>query len=331
MSHPATTGRDTANAAAAAAGSQDPEANATKRHGRLAEVLSNEKSFNHRWVGSALGNRLGLHPARALLASLCGSIRRSLAPGRGGEAAAALRRDGVVVIRDALPAALVERARAEFTRALALHERRVPRPACNTRGFGAPISNAWGFDRYDGGSLNRFIRIDDDCPALREAFGDAGALCARLRPLVGTRVALDRFTLYQLVHGDERERPDLQRRTHCDTFHETFKLWYFFDEVTPEHGPLMYARGSHRNTRARLAWERRCVVERRSRSSAFRIDDKQLRELGWAAPEPVLAPGNSIVLANTRGFHCRGMAPAGTERAGIHANLRPLAFSVLPM
>lgn len=300
------------------------------RHGRFAELFSNEKNFKHRWVGSRRGNRLGLHVARVLLASLCAGVRRSLAPGREADLAAVMQRDGVLVLENALPGGLFERAREEFARALSAHEARVPRPPCNTRGFGAPLPNAWGFDRYDGGSLNRFMEIGPESPALREAFADDGALAARLRPLVGTRVALDRFMLYLLVHGDENERPDLQRKVHCDTFHETFKLWYFLDEVKLEHGPLMFARGSHRNTPARLAWERRCILDGRSGSAAFRIGDDTLRALGWDTPTPVLAPANTLVLANTRGFHCRATARAGTERASVYANLRPAAFGLRP-
>jgi hypothetical protein len=298
--------------------------------GRLRDVFSNQKSFTHRWIGSPRANRLGLHPARVALASVCGQTRRTLATGRGGELAATLRRDGLVIIEKALPRPLFEQARSEFEREMAAHEDRVRRPPCNTRGFGAPVPNDWGFDRYDGGTLTRFVRIGDDCPALRRAFADDGELAARLRPLVGTRVALDRFMLYEMVHGDEAVRPDLQRKVHCDTFHETFKLWFFFDEVRVEHGPLMYSRGSHRNTLARVAWERRCVLEGRSRSGAFRISEAELRALGWEMPSPVLAPANAVVLANTRGFHCRGPAPAGTRRPGVYANLRPLAFGLLP-
>lgn len=340
----ASSGPDVEAAARQAPAGAAPVRRRTPREGRLVEILSNEKSFKHRWIGSVRANRWGLHPARVAVAAVCGGVRRSLAPGREPALAATLARDGLVILENALPPEVFEAARAEFAEALARHAVRVPRPPCNTRGFGAPLPNDWGFDRYDGGSLNRFVRLGagpgegrgaaaqafDDHPALREAFGDASPLAARLRPLCGTRVSLDRFQLYQLVHGGEGDRPDLQRKVHSDTFHETFKLWYFFDAVGLEDGPLMYARGSHRNTPARLAWERRCMLDGRSSSSAFRIEPDELRALGWSAPTPVLAPANALVLANTRGFHCRGVAPAGTERDSVYANLRPAAFGLQP-
>jgi hypothetical protein len=90
----------------------------------------------------------------------------------------------------------------------------------------------------------------------------------------------------------------------------------------------MYARGSHRHTAARLRWERRMAIERGAPSASFRIEEGDLRRLGWEPPAPVLVPANTLVLANTRGFHCRAVAAAGTERASVYINLRPGAFEL---
>ena len=296
-----------------------------RRSGRWIDLVSNEKSFLHPWIGSPTGNRLGLHKARVRLAQCCAGVRRWRSGKADAELDARLRRDGLLVVKNALPPRLYEAARTEFQHLLAEQAQRVPVPPPRGKGFGAPVSNPWGFDRYDGGSLNRFVRIDSACRALREAFGDDSPLAARLRPLVGTRVSFDRFLAYLLVHGPQAQQPDLQRNVHCDTFHETFKLWYFFDAVTLAQGPLMYSPGSHRNTAQRLRWEQRMAIERRG-SAAFRIGADDLAALGWSAPTPVLTPPNTLVLADTRGFHCRSEAPAGTERACVYANLRPGAF-----
>jgi hypothetical protein len=299
------------------------------RRGRWTELFSNEKSYAHPWIGSPVGNRLGLHTARVRLAQCCAGVRRWRSGPAEAELQQRLQRDGYLVIENALPPALYEAARAEFRELLATQARRVPVPPPHGKGFGAPVGNAWGFDRYDGGSLNRFVRMTADQPALSAAFGDDSALAARLRPLVGTRVSFDRFLAYLLMHGPQGQQPDPQREVHCDTFHETYKLWYFFDAVTRDEGPLMYSAGSHRNTGARLRWEQRTAIERRG-SAAFRIGPADLAALGWAAPGAVLTPPNAAVLADTRGFHCRSEAPAGTERACVYANLRPNAFRLSP-
>lgn len=166
-------------------------------------------------------------------------------------------------------------------------------------------------------------------PALQAALTGNAHWARLLRRLCGTRVAEDRFELYLLVHGAEDRIPDLQRQPHCDTFHETFKLWYFLDAVGLDEGPLMYARGTHRNTVERLRWERRRILEGEVRSSAFRVDEASRAELGWPAPEPICTPPNTLVLANTRGLHCRSVARAGTVRPCVYANLRPRAFALL--
>jgi hypothetical protein len=305
-----------------------PPRSGERRGGRWIELFSNEKSFSHRWIGSPTGNRLGLHQARVRLAQCCAGLRRWRSGPPDAEFDTRLRRDGLLVVENLLPPALFEAARSEFQHLLHEQAQRVPVLPPRAKGFGAPMPNAWGFDRYDGGTLNRFVHIDAERHALREAFGDDSPLAEWLRPLVGARVSFDRFLAYLLVHGPEAQQPDLQRRVHCDTFHETFKLWYFFDAVTPAQGPLMYSPGSHRNTTQRLRWEQRMAVERRSGSAAFRIGADELAALGWSAPTPVLTPPNTLVLADTRGFHCRSDAPAGTERACVYANLRPGAFRV---
>jgi hypothetical protein len=49
-----------------------------------------------------------------------------------------------------------------------------------------------------------------------------------------------KYYIYELRHGDESINPDIQKQIHKDTFHHTYKLWYFIDEVTDEQGPFAY-------------------------------------------------------------------------------------------
>ena len=294
----------------------------------LLAIVSNEKGFGHPVIGSPRLNRLGLHGVRVRGANLCSRVRRLMAPAPDPTLRAALWRNGLVVIENVLAPGEFERARSEFEARLQAHEREQPRPEVRSRGFGPRLTNPAGFDRADGGSLNRFVRIDERCPTLRSAFGPGSALLRRLHALSGVAAAPDAFWLYQLVHGDQAANPDLQRDVHCDTFHDTFKAWYYFEAVTEADGPLMYAPGTHRSDAARHAWERRRILLGKVRSSAFRAGARDLREMGIAPLRPVLAPANSLVLANTRGFHCRGLAPGGTVRQGLYAGLRPHAFGL---
>lgn len=298
---------------------------------QLIDIVSNEKSFKHPLIGSPRLNRLGLHSARVIGADLCSRMRRIGAGPAASDLRARLWRDGFLVIAKLLPAELLEPARREFEQRLADHEREAPPPQLSSRGFGRRLPNDGGFDRADGGSLNRFVTLDARCPLLMGAFAENVALRGLLRALTGVAVAPDAFSLYQLVHGDEALNPDPQRQWHCDTFHDTFKLWYFFEPVTVHDGPLLFAPGTHRIGGARRRWERHQVLANGARSSAFRVGADDLASLSKGEPpQAVLAPANSLVLANTRGFHCRGLAPAGTVRQGLYANLRPHAFGIRP-
>ena len=295
---------------------------------QLLAVLSNEKGFGHPVIGSTRLNRLGLHSARVLAAGACSRVRRLTGPAAEPALRERLWRDGYVVIENVLAPGEFEQARDEFETRLAAHEREVPRRPVTSRGFGPRLPNPAGFDRADGGSLNRFVHIDGRCPTLRRAFPENLALRRRLQALTGVAARPEDFWLYQLVHGDQARNPDLQRDVHCDTFHDTFKLWYFFEPVSEADGPFMYAAGTHRSDAARRAWERRRILVDGVRSSAFRAGADDLRELGSPPLRAVLAPANALVLANTRGFHCRGLAPAGTLRQGLYAGLRPHAFGL---
>lgn len=296
---------------------------------QLFDIVSNEKSFKHPLIGSPWLNRLGLHSARVLGAGLCSRVRRLGAGAAAAELRTRLWRDGFVVIGNLLPAALVEPARREFEQRLEAHEAEVPRPRVSS-GFGRRLQNADGFDRPEGASLNRFVTLDARCPLLHRAFSDNLALRGLLRALVGTTVAPDAFWLNRLVHGDEAAGPDPQRQLHCDSFHDAFELWYCFDPVTPAADPLHYAAGTQRSGGARRRWEKRQILASGARSAAFRVSADDLAGMGSAPPRPVLAPANSLVLINTRGFHQRGAAPPGTVWQGLYVSLLPHAFGLRP-
>ncbi len=150
----------------------------------------------------------------------------------------------------------------------------------------------------------------------------------------GFRHRLDRFRIYQTIHGNDRVNPDLQRRPHRDTFHSTIKLWLFLDDVPERAGPLMYPPGSHRMTRRRIRWEHGKAVaasalDATDRGGAFRIDARELAEIEVPALRPYPVAANTLVLADVRGFHARGHAAAGAQRLALYGNLRFWPFSPL--
>lgn len=297
-------------------------------------IFTAEKQFTHPWVGNFKLNRLGLHVARMGLTDAALWLRRTTLGSIDRDALATFRRDGILVVPDALPSSLFGAVAEEVHERVRCVDAEIPRPINHKRGFGPKLPFPGGFDRFDGGTLNRFIDITRE--STPHAFhGVRTARLAALSELTsGFHHRPVRFQIYVTVAGDEKTNPDPQRKLHRDTFHSTVKLWLFLDEVRLEDGPFEWVYGSHRADRRRLAWEHRVALEsssgtRTSRSGggSFRIQEAELAELGLDAPKPVPVKANTLILADVRGFHRRGLARAGAERLALYANLRLWPFS----
>lgn len=125
---------------------------------------------------------------------------------------------------------------------------------------------------------------------------------------------------------------DPQTAMHADTFHATAKYWLFLHDVGEEDGPFIYTPGSHRLTPERLEWEyeqslgARDETRRHHALGSFRIGPAQAKALGYGEPRRVAVPGNTLVVADTYGFHSRAPSDRPTVRTEIHGNLRRNPF-----
>jgi len=81
--------------------------------------------------------------------------------------------------------------------------------------------------------------------------------------------------------------------------------------------------GSHRLTPQRLAWEQRKSVEaasladRYTARGSFRIDANELPALELPPPRLLAVPANTLVVADTYGFHARGPSVRPSTRVEI--------------
>jgi hypothetical protein len=129
---------------------------------------------------------------------------------------------------------------------------------------------------------------------------------------------------------------DPQKDFHADTFHPTMKAWLFLDDVTPENGPFHYVPGSHRLTPARRAWDHEMAVAGRNlentyaQRGSFRISEADLEARGFADPVAFTVPANTLVMADTYGFHRRGNAAPGSSRLAIYGYSRANPFNPFP-
>ena len=123
----------------------------------MLSLLTRTKSFRDPWGGHpALNRRFQLHRRRVELAETLCTWRRWLKPGRCAD----LERDGFVVIQNFLPPSQFAALRDEVESRVSDVALQHPMPVNNRVGFQPKQPFTGGFDRFDGGTLNRFLHVD---------------------------------------------------------------------------------------------------------------------------------------------------------------------------
>ncbi len=277
-------------------------------------VMGTAKSFKQNPIlGDPALNRRGLHRERVRLAARMAAARRArLARRLAPEDVAAFDRDGYVLKRDWLPAEAFDAVRR-----LAFE---TPAPAREMR---------------QGRTVTRHTPLGPAllarCPSLALAIRNPDL--DRLFGYVAGRAGAPVYMLQTVLAGaPEAGQADPQTDLHADTFHATAKLWLFLTDVGEDDGPFAFVPGSHRLTAERLAWEHRQSLtaaedpRRHHALGSFRARPEDLEEMGLPAPIRVAVPANTLVIADTFGFHGRSPSPRATTRVEIHGHLRRPPF-----
>jgi hypothetical protein len=268
------------------------------------QLFTAAKSFEaNPLIGSARLNALGLHKTRAALAYRLAEARRAkLSKFISDEDRRAYEQDGFVVRRNFLPRSVFEQLLAQIKQHRCTSEERL-----------------WG------DTINRKIIVDgtttSKIPTLKEVLNSPGwrnvvayvGGCSS-PPLVYIQ------TLYR-----QGGMSDPQTRLHSDTFHSTAKAWLFLTDVRENEGAFTYVPGSHKLTAEKLEWQYRMSLgakrskDKETREGSFRIETSELEALGLPQPVQLAVPANTLVVADTSGFHARGPSIAGALRVEIWA------------
>jgi hypothetical protein len=277
-------------------------------------VATSAKSFrDNPVIGSQRLNKAGLHLARRRIAAPLGRFRRNrLAHLVTEEDRAALARDGFVIKPNFLDDATFRALRTEI------------------RALNVPAREA-----VIGDTLTRLIPLDGrvlpKLPTTRSVL--EGKRYRGLLAYVGSfrrRPHLYVQTVFS-KHRPDAE-PDIQSFYHSDTFHPTVKSWLFLDDVSADSTPFTYVPGSHIANRRRMAWERRTSItaaqgnDKLTAEGSFRISEAEIKRLGYGAPVSLPVAANTLVVADTSGFHARGTAAGKTTRLSIWAYSRSNPF-----
>jgi hypothetical protein len=271
------------------------------------------KSFvDNPLIGSQRLNRLGLHRARVRLAHVMAAQRRKRLANRvSAEHRQEFAENGFVAIRDFMPS-------DDF---VAL------RRAILERSFPAR-------EMVQGDTITRRIALDPDflkvVPAAKALIG--GPIWRGLMHYVSSFSTEPLYYVQAIVRDDPDAPPDPQTALHADTFHPTMKAWFFLTDVGEDEGPFTYVPGSHRLTRERLDWEAAQALSLPSGTNrlvdrgSLRITPEELPALGLPPAQRLAVPANTLVVADTTGFHARGPSTGGLARAEIWAYSRRNPF-----
>jgi len=276
-------------------------------------VMTSAKSFRDNLVlGSPWLNRMGLHLLRRRIAARMGRRRRAqLAPLLSDQDRADFARDGFLVKRDFLPPEVFAALRAEV---LALE---------------APAR-----EFVDGYSFTRLFPLDaltlPGMPVTARALNSPAYL--NLLAYAGSFRRIPRLSVQTVFSRFRDDVPDVQSHYHSDTFHPTVKSWLYLTEVAEDAAAFTYVPGSHEANRRRLAWERRVsltardAADRLTAEGSLRISEAELARLGYPAPRKLAAAPNTLVVADTSGFHRRGISRDPACRISIWAYSRSNPF-----
>ncbi len=143
------------------------------------------------------------------------------------------------------------------------------------------------------------------------------------RPVLASRC---HRAIEEVTHGP-LSVPDPENSLHSDTFHNTHKAWLYLSDVGEREGPLAFVPGSHRIDGPLLganhryyAGIHRSKLPASRRIEAAEVEQRKLREISFAVP------ANTLVIANTFGYHRRLRGAEGAQRFALHVSVRTQPF-----
>lgn len=185
-----------------------------------------------------------------------------------------------------------------------------------------------------GDTVTRHIPVDEAFLACAPAL--AALLQGRLwngltRYVAASRRAPRAYVQTVVTHTRLGVR-DPQTLLHSDSFSPTMKAWYFLNDVGDDDAPLCFVPGSHKLTPARLAWElRQARLADAPHANGHapkpnglpadprRVDKSELSSMDLGLPARLVVPANTLIVADTFGFHKRAQARHPTMRVELWA------------
>ena len=272
----------------------------------LKDVFSNKKV-----VENNLLNYAGSQVLRVLLSSACHAFRGMLQSWPKNNLTMMHRENGFILIPNFLSQKVFDQVKDEFF---------------NTTDIGsyAPIKDGdTRVERYTY-SLDEWKRL----PAVTKLLSNK-SLVQTLEGAELKNIEIGDVWFDTIYYDAPQKVASSQSQLHSDTFYTTHKVWFFIEPVKLEDGPLCFVPKTNQMSLKRLIFDyKKSIHFEELMDYSFRVEPKEKTFLG-CIEKALTCPENTLVIANTRGFHCRGDATAGRTRKQIHFCIRtnkPFSF-----
>lgn len=261
-------------------------------------------------VQNRLLNVLGAQVVRSVVARAMHLSRQTVVDHSLSERCNALERDGILVWEDFLPVSTFQDLEKECHRLLREESQFVARQSGPNTSRKAMVSS---LSPAASTALRQFL-LDQRLRALLQA--------AERRPL---RDLLDVAELEELIQG-QATSVDPQSQPHSDIFFASHKVWFYLTDVDRAAGPFAFIPGSHRLSATRLLHVYSHSVRLGDGvDPSRRIGHDEMEVLG-PHERIMTVPRNTLVVANTCGYHRRLQGEPGRRRLSIHIELRSDPF-----
>jgi hypothetical protein len=253
--------------------------------------------------GGVLANRLGLQFVRIAAMNTAFRMRRRTVDEDIRPWVEQFERDGVLMIEDFLPADTFARIKEEVAKAYEAglfrsdEEDDVLVETLNVTKHHKKAPDLWEL----ANSVDKLTRL--------------GAAVARLQAI--ERMQIDVNYMSKRPEAPPPEKLRGNNLLHSDVHYPSPKAWLYLNEIDEANGALVYAKGSHKMTLARLAHDYDVsvrIAKAKEAGSLYTAEpvcqtrfptEKQWQAMGLV--ETVAAgPPNTIVFADVMGFHRRG-------------------------
>lgn len=279
----------------------------------IVEIFTGAKSFvDNPILGSRRLNQAGLHRWRLRAAHCLAWQRRArLARGIPLDLKKQFDRDGFIAVPNFLPDQQFRRLQSHLLE-----------------------TEVESREHQQGDTITRRVPVG---PRLLRDFPDLARMLdspewKAIMAYVASSRAEPLYYIQTIVGGCIEAQPDPQIQLHADTFHPSLKAWLFLTDVGPDDRPLTYVPGSHRLSHERINWEHRKSIDvarngdRLSQRGSFRIKPAELAGLNLPEPTQFAVPANTLVAADTCGFHARATSDRTTVRVELWAFARRSPF-----